>query len=138
MKQTLATLAALAAVGAAAAQKQQPNVILIMTDQHRFDYLGTVDPDIYTPNLDALAADGILFSNGYSSAPSSTPARAGLLTGQSPWHHGLIGYNNFIAPEYPIQLPQLMTDAGYYSYGIGKMPLAPPAVAARLRRHRIR
>ena len=126
MKQTLATLAALAAVGAAsAAQKQQPNVILIMTDQHRFDYLGTVDPDIYTPNLDALAADGILFSNGYSSAPSSTPARAGLLTGQSPWHHGLIGYNNFIAPEYPIQLPQLMTDAGYYSYGIGKMHWHP-------------
>lgn len=126
MKQTLATLAALAAVGASsAAQKAQPNVILIMTDQHRFDYLGTVDPDIYTPNLDALAADGVRFANGYTSAPSSTPARAALLTGQSPWHHGLIGYNNFIAPEYPNQLPQLMTDAGYYSYGIGKMHWHP-------------
>lgn len=126
MKQTIATLAALAAAGAvSAAPKTQPNVILIMTDQHRFDYLGAVDPDIHTPNLDALAADGVRFTNGYSSAPSSTPARAGLLTGQSPWHHGLIGYVPYIAPEYPNQLPQLMTDAGYYSYGIGKMHWHP-------------
>lgn len=126
MQKTLAWMAALGAVGAAsAAQKQQPHVILIMTDQHRFDYLGTVDTTVVTPHLDALAADGVRFTNGYTSAPSSTPARAGLLTGQSPWHHGLIGYNNFIAPEYPNQLPQLMTDAGYYSYGIGKMHWHP-------------
>lgn len=126
MKQTLSTLAALASVGAAsAAQQHQPNLILIITDQHRFDYLGTVDPNVHTPNLDALAADGVRFTNGYSSTPSSTPARAGLLTGQSPWRHGLIGYAPYIAPEYPNQLPQLMTDAGYYSYGIGKMHWHP-------------
>ncbi|WP_298063715.1 arylsulfatase [uncultured Rikenella sp.] len=129
MKQTLAVFAALAAAGiAGAAPKktgQRPNVILLMTDQHRFDYLGSVDSTIHTPNLDALAADGVRFVNGYTSAPSSTPARAGLLTGQSPWHHGLIGYVPHIAPEYPNQLPQLMTDAGYYSYGIGKMHWHP-------------
>ena len=126
MKQTLSTLAALAALGtAAAAQHDRPNVILIMTDQHRFDYIGAVNSEIETPNLDALAADGVLFTHGYSSTPSSTPARAGLLTGQAPWHHGLIGYVPFIAPEYPVQLPQLMTDAGYYSYGIGKMHWHP-------------
>ena len=126
MKQTLSTLAALAALGtAAAAQHDRPNVILIMTDQHRFDYIGAVNSEIETPNLDALAADGVLFTHGYSSTPSSTPARAGLLTGQAPWHHGLIGYVPFIAPEYPVQLPQLMTDVGYYSYGIGKMHWHP-------------
>ncbi len=126
MKQTLSTLAALAAIGtAAAAQHDRPNVILIMTDQHRFDYIGAVNSEIETPNLDALAADGVLFTHGYSSTPSSTPARAGLLTGQAPWHHGLIGYVPFIASEYPVQLPQLMTDAGYYSYGIGKMHWHP-------------
>ena len=77
MKQTLSTLAALAALGtAAAAQHDRPNVILIMTDQHRFDYIGAVNSEIETPNLDALAADGVLFTHGYSSTPSSTPARA--------------------------------------------------------------
>lgn len=129
MKQTLATFAALAAIGVAGAAskspKQQPNVILLMTDQQRFDYLGTVNPDIITPNLDALAADGVQFTNGYSSTPSSTPARAGLLTGQSPWHHGMIGYHAQVAPKYPIELPQLLSDAGYYSYGIGKMHWHP-------------
>lgn len=125
MKYALASLAALAALGSAATAQERPHVILIMTDQHRFDYLGTVDPQIITPNLDALAADGVRFTNGYSSTPSSTPARAALLTGQSPWHHGMIGYHAQVAPKYPIELPQLLTDAGYYSYGIGKMHWHP-------------
>ena len=126
MKQTLATLAALAAIGAAhGAPKERPNVILLMSDQQRFDFLGTVNPNIITPNLDALAADGVQFVNGYSSTPSSTPARSGLLTGQAPWHHGMIGYYAKVAPHYPIELPQLLTDAGYYSYGIGKMHWHP-------------
>ncbi|WP_274956929.1 sulfatase-like hydrolase/transferase, partial [Millionella massiliensis] len=126
MKQTLATLAALAAIGAAhGAPKERPNVILLMSDQQRFDFLGTVNPNIITPNLDALAADGVQFVNGYSSTPSSTPARSGLLTGLAPWHHGMIGYYAKVAPHYPIELPQLLTDAGYYSYGIGKMHWHP-------------
>lgn len=125
MKYTLASLAALAAFGAVSAAEKQPHVILIMTDQHRFDYMGAVHPEIRTPNLDALAADGVRFTNGYSSTPSSTPARACLLTGQSPWHHGMIGYHAQVAETYPVELPQLMTDAGYYSYGIGKMHWHP-------------
>lgn len=39
---------------------------------------------VISPNMDALAEDGTLFTNGYSSTPSSTPARSGLLTGLSP------------------------------------------------------
>ena len=61
---------------------RQPDIILIMTDQHRADAMGcTSDGIVITPNLDSLAKDGYLFSNAYSSTPSSTPARAGLLTG---------------------------------------------------------
>ncbi len=120
----LVPLAALASTGGAAAG-QPPHVILIMADQHRFDYLGAVNPAVLTPNLDALAGDGVRFSRAYSSTPSSTPARAGLLTGQSPWHHGMIGYYARVAEHYPIELPQLMTNAGYYSYGIGKMHWYP-------------
>ena len=70
-------------------RKEKPDIILIMTDQQRGDALGCAgNGSIITPHLDLLAADGYLFTNAYSSAPSSTPARAGLLTGLTPWHHG--------------------------------------------------
>lgn len=73
--------------------QQQPHIILIMSDQHRGDAMNCMgNTSVITPNLDALASEGTLFMNGYSSAPSSTPARAGLLTGLSPWHHGMLGY----------------------------------------------
>lgn len=107
------------------ATKARPNVILIMTDQHRFDYIGSINNQIITPNIDALAQDGVIFSHAYSSTPSSTPARAALLTGQSPWHHGLLGYSPKMAEKYPIEMPQLLSDAGYYSYAIGKMHFYP-------------
>ena len=71
--------------------KKKPHVIFIMTDQHRGDALGCMgNKAVISPNLDKLAAEGTLFVNGYSSAPSSTPGRAGLLTGLSPWHHGTV------------------------------------------------
>ena len=69
--------------------QKQPHIILIMTDQQRGDAMGCMgNESVISPHLDALASEGTLFMNGYSSCPSSTPARAGLLTGQSPWHHG--------------------------------------------------
>lgn len=80
--------------------QNQPHIILIMTDQQRGDAMGCMgNESVISPHLDALASEGTLFMNGYSSCPSSTPARAGLLTGQSPWHHGLLGYGK-IAPKY--------------------------------------
>ena len=63
-----------------------------MTDQHRGDCLGCAGNEIIkTPNLDSLAADGVLFANAYSSTPSCTPARSAILTGLAPWHHGMLG-----------------------------------------------
>ena len=63
---------------------EKPHVILIMTDQHRGDALGCMgNSAVISPNLDRLAKEGTLFVNGYSASPSSTPARAGLLTGMS-------------------------------------------------------
>lgn len=68
-----------------AQQVKKPHIILIMTDQQRGDCLGIQQSFIKTPNLDALAREGICFDKGYSTTPSSTPARAALLTGLSPW-----------------------------------------------------
>lgn len=74
-------------------QVKKPHVILIMTDQHRGDALGCMgNSAVISPNLDRLAKEGTLFVNGYSASPSSTPARAGLLTGHvalASWHAGV-------------------------------------------------
>lgn len=105
--------------------QKQPHIILIMTDQQRSDAVRCMgNESVISPNLDALANEGTLFMNGYSSCPSSTPARAGLLTGLSPWHHGLLGYGK-VAPEYKYEMPQMLKNAGYYTFGIGKMHWHP-------------
>ncbi|MFI3316632.1 MAG: arylsulfatase [Rikenellaceae bacterium] len=109
---------------AAQQREQKPNIILIMTDQQRFDALGCVNDAVISPNLDALAQSGYLFTAAYSSTPSSTPARAGLLTGMSPWGHGLLGYGQQ-ATRYQFTMPQMLSDAGYNTIGIGKMHFNP-------------
>ena len=105
--------------------QRQPDIIFIMTDQQRGDAVGcSGNPDIITPNMDRLAADGYWFSNAYTSCPSSTPARAGLLTGLSPWHHGMLGYGQ-VAEHYRYEMPQMLRDCGYYTLGLGKMHWHP-------------
>lgn len=116
--------AAAAGVPAAARTVGQPHIILIVADQFRGDCLGAVNPHIHTSNLDRLAAEGTLFTHAYSSVPSSTPARAGLLTGLAPWHHGMLGYGR-VAEHYRYEMPRMLGEAGYYTFGIGKMHWFP-------------
>ncbi len=105
--------------------KTRPHIILIMTDQQRGDALGCAGNEcVITPNIDRLAADGHLFCNAYTASPSSTPARAGMLTGMSPWHHGLLGYGQ-VAEHYKYEMPQMLKDLGYHTLGIGKMHWHP-------------
>lgn len=113
---------------AAQSLKKRPHIILIMTDQHRADALGCAGNEaVISPNIDRLAAEGHLFCNAYTAAPSSTPARAGLLTGMSPWHHGLLGYGQ-VAEHYKYEMPQMLKDLGYHTLGIGKMHWNPQNV----------
>ena len=64
--------------------KNKYNVLLLVCDQFRGDALSYANhPDVKTPYLDSLAADGVFFSNAYSATPSCIPARAALLTGRS-------------------------------------------------------
>jgi len=103
----------------------RPHIVLIMTDQHRADCVGCSGNEvIQTPHLDAIAAEGVRFANAFSSTPSCTPARAALLTGLSPWNHGMLGYGR-VARKYRHELPGLLRGAGYYTFGIGKMHWYP-------------
>ena len=105
--------------------QQKPHIILIMADQHRGDALGCMgNPAVISPNIDRLSEEGTLFCNGYSSTPSSTPARAGLLTGMSPWRHGMLGYGR-VAIQYKYEMPAMLREQHYYTFGIGKMHWSP-------------
>jgi len=105
--------------------KRPLNILFLMTDQHRGDAIGAAgNRVIHTPNLDRLAREGALFHSAYTSLPSCTPARASLLTGQSPWGHGMLGYYR-VAKEYPFEFPVTLNEAGYYTAVIGKNHFYP-------------
>lgn len=107
------------------ATHRPPNIVFIMTDQMRADFLGCAGNEaVHSPNLDRFASEGARFRRAYSSTPSCTPARAAILTGQSPWGHGMLGYNQ-VAERYPVELPRLMNEAGYFTYAIGKQHFHP-------------
>lgn len=121
----LTTLAAAWAAQAAETNRSRPNILFLMADQFRGDCLGCDgNRAIRTPHLDRLAAEGARFRAAYSSVPSCTPARATILTGLSPWHHGMLGYGR-VASHYAREMPQMLHDAGYYTLGIGKMHYHP-------------
>lgn len=106
-------------------EQARPNIILIMADQHRSDATSLKNKNVITPNLNALAKDGAWFKNGYSSVPSCTPARSILMTGQTPWHNGLLGYSKRTAVHRKYEMPKMLKSAGYYTCGIGKMHWTP-------------
>ncbi|MEE2753020.1 MAG: arylsulfatase, partial [Candidatus Latescibacterota bacterium] len=104
----------------------RPNVLLITTDQQRGDCLGCDGhPVVETPYLDELAEDGVRFKHAYTSVPSCTPARAGIITGMDQWNHGRLTMTGNDPLEYPATLPGELAKAGYHTQAVGKMHFAP-------------
>ncbi len=69
---------------------RKPNIVFVLTDQWRAQATGYAgDPNVKTPNLDALAAKSINFENAVSVCPVCTPYRASLLTGKYPLSKGM-------------------------------------------------
>jgi arylsulfatase len=106
-------------------RSRRPNILFLMTDQQRGDCLGAAgNKIIHTPNLDRIAREGVRFSRAYTSTPTCTPARTALLTGLSPWHHGMLGMTA-MALEYPLEKPRALKAAGYHTATIGKQHFYP-------------
>ena len=96
---------------------KRPNIVLIMTDQLRWDCLGAAGhPDVKTPYLDTLATKGLQFDHAYSTCPSCIAARAALHTGMSQEHHRRVGYQDGIPWRYEHTLAGELAKAGYYGY----------------------
>ena len=98
-----------------------------MVDQARPDaFSGMGNAVAYTPNFDTIAAEGVMFTKAYSSTPICTPARQAILTGKSPWSHGMRCYATQTVPRsYTeaagwLEMPSTMKDLGYYTVSFGK------------------
>lgn len=101
----------------------RPNVLLIFPDQMRARAMGCMGtPDVRTPNIDRLAAEGILFRHTYANVPVCCPARAILLTGTYPHRNGMIA-NDLRLRESEVTLAEILAAEGYHTGFIGKWHL---------------
>ncbi|MFW5858024.1 MAG: sulfatase [Planctomycetota bacterium] len=99
------------------------NVITIHTDQQRADSLGCMgNPVCRTPNLDALAARGVLYRNHYTVNPVCMPSRAACITGRYPQANRVLD-NGIPLPADQVTCPQVFRDAGYRTASFGKLHL---------------
>lgn len=102
---------------------RRPNILWFMTDQHRHDAVGYAGhPDVRTPNLDRLAAEGLNFDRFYVTNPVCTPSRATMLTGRYPHAHGSWQVDVNL-PEHEVTLPAALARHGYATAVFGKLHL---------------
>jgi arylsulfatase len=103
---------------------KRPNILLICTDQQRYDAVGAYGNDqVRTPYLDRLAADGVLFENCYVQNPVCSPSRASLMTSRYPHAHGLWA-NGVQLPAQEQFFTKVLADDGYDCGLVGKLHLA--------------
>ncbi|WP_411334032.1 sulfatase [Metabacillus indicus] len=101
----------------------KPNIIFIMSDQQRFDTIREFGFDyMHTPNLDALAKKGTMFSNTFTNGATCVVSRASLFTGMHPHNTGVYTFDNWSHQRTWIQD---LSEAGYYCVNIGKMHVQP-------------
>ena len=102
----------------------RPNVLFIAIDDLN-DWVGCMGghPQARTPNLDRLAASGLLFTNAHCPAPACNPSRSAIFTGISPHRSGLYRNGQKMRQVLPMAelLPKTFSRAGYWSAGSGKM-----------------
>ena len=109
-----------------AATTSYPNIVLITVDTTRADRMGFLGSKKgLTPNLDALAKDGVVFSRAYSQVPLTVPSHTSILTGTYPQYHGVDDFGLPLSKELPY-LPQVLHEHGYKTAAfVGSVVLDP-------------
>jgi len=128
---TLALVCAVPLVGARAAEAAKPNIVYILCDDLGYGdvkCLGGERSKIPTPNMDKLAAEGMIFTEAHSSSSVCTPTRYGLLTGRYNWRSKLqsgvlLEYAESLIPPQRLTVAGLLKQQGYATACIGKWHL---------------
>lgn len=98
----------------------RPNVLVILTDQQRADAVGYANPKVHTPNIDALAAQGVTCPLAFVQSPQCQPSRASIFTGRYPTAHRL-WWNGIDLARGERTLGNYLKNAGYHTGYFGKL-----------------
>lgn len=107
-----------------------PNIVLLIADDLGWRDLGCYgDGQISTPSIDGLAAEGVRFSNAFVAAPSCSPSRASIITGQHPHTSGVTGlshrHKRLMLSPFKTTLADVLDEDGYHTAIEGKWHVAP-------------
>ncbi len=132
-KKIFTLLASALPLFSAVAEEQKPNILWVITDDHRADALacwnratrGTSESElgyVSSPNIDQLASEGVLFTHSFCNSPISAPSRGSMHTGRYPHHNSIFNFqvthntNDFAQPL----VPDMMKSLGYQTLSVGK------------------
>ncbi len=123
IRTTLLGLLASVALSAATAVADKPNIILVMADDQGWGQVGyNGHPVLKTPNLDAMAANGLRFNRFYAAGPVCSPTRASVLTGRTHNRTGVPSHGHNLCLQEKT-LPRALKRAGYATGHFGKWHL---------------
>lgn len=112
------------------ASAEAPNVVMIVVDTLRYDRLGCYgNTRGLTPNIDAIAARGVVFETAYAAAPWTWPSTASIFTGLTPAEHGITSYEACYLAEELSTFGEVLQNAGWTTGGFSCNPLICPEKA---------
>lgn len=117
-----------ACVGVAAARPERPNIVLFLCDDHGWNLAGCYgNPVVRTPNLDALAREGMRFTRAFTASPTCSPSRAILYTGLHSPRNGAMDNHSACKPGLR-SITHYLQALGYRTVLANKLHVSPPEV----------
>lgn len=104
----------------------KPNIIVVVSDQHRGDFMGCAgNAAVTTPHLDALAEGGVMFTQNYCNSPLCVPSRMSMMAGRHPHHTGVFGNEDHLPSDMPT-FAHALALGGYETVLCGRMHFVGP------------